>query len=145
MLVKLASEEEIQEQGYGVTGVTNTERLQEYWTPDGREILASPAMREYITRNKEGKAIGGGIRDANLDKGWLLQPPQIPKLECGYCDKWHDTEEEMIKCAARKKTSDAKYLKRAKKEIGKDSDSRVNQLESDMSEIKGLLQKLLEK
>ena len=71
-----------------------------YWTPDGREIRAIPAWRDYnIIEN--GKRKQGGTRDANYDKGWLESPPQNPVPYCKYCDRWHDTQEEVDKCGKR--------------------------------------------
>lgn len=110
---------------------------QKYWTPDGREILAAPNM--HITNM-------GTVRDANFDKGWLPAPPTELKPYCEYCDRWHDTEEEVEKCGRRKKASDKRYLKWAKNKLRKDSadkDEEIEGLKSEISDIKKLLEKLV--
>ena len=97
--------------------------------------MALPCMRTYSDGN------GGGTRDANLDKGWLLQMPTELILYCTHCDLWHDTESEIAKCGQKKKASEAKYARIAKKETK--GDDRVEKLESEMSEIKDMLRQLL--
>jgi len=41
-----------------------------------------------------------GTVDANLDRGWLMQPPQMLKPYCRGCDRWHDTQAEVDRCIA---------------------------------------------
>ncbi len=110
-----------------------------YWTPDGREITAQP--------NTHGTS-DGGIRDANLDKGWLASKPTELKLYCPHCDMWHDTKDEVAKCGAKKKAIENKYKREAKKTIGKevaDKDKEIENLRAEMAEIKDLLNKMVAK
>lgn len=115
-----------------------------YWTPDGREILAVPSIREYVRRDANGKVIETGERDANLDKGWLIQPPQNPKLRCIHCDKWHDTEEEIVQC---KIDRDKRFGKLAKKIMVKkgSSSDEVSELRKEVTELKDMFKQLMEK
>ena len=62
---------EINVEGVTIGEVTGGAKKQKYWTPDGREVWAVPSMRGYVIR-KNGKQTSSGIRDANLDQGWLL-------------------------------------------------------------------------
>lgn len=121
----------------------STAKKTRYWTPDGREILAVPCMTDWV-RKKDGKVIDGGRRDANLDKGWLLQPPTEPKLRCHSCDRWHDTQKEITACGAKKKAFDDKWQARAKRMLHKEG-GEVEELKSEMADIKNMLMQLLEK
>ena len=109
-----------------------------YYTPDGRKVTALPNMRTYSDGN------GGGTRDANLDKGWLLTMPAELKPYCPHCDLWHDTLEGVNQCGENKKNLDARWQKKAKKQLVKEDSGRLDKLEGDMGDIKGMLQKLLE-
>lgn len=133
-------------------GITRPRFLSEvkkttYYTPDGRTIKAVPSIRGFFNR-QTGES---GTRDANLDKGWLLQPPEVLKPYCPGCDKWHDTEEEVQACIKRKKEAADFWEKKAKKlrkeEFPDETDIRgeVDGLRSEMTEIKTLLHKILEK
>jgi len=132
MTFSLEEKVELEKQGYANIGRSPK---QTYYTPDGREIKCLPNMREYRDGN------GGGVRDANLDRGWLLIKPTELKLTCPYCDLWHDAKEEVTKCGDKKNAFDAKWKKQTEKEQG---DDRVDKLESQMGRIEGLLGKLLE-
>lgn len=110
-----------------------------YWTPDGRVIRSMPDMHEYSRTNGGGKVVESGIRDANLDRGWLLQKPNELKLYCLHCDQWHDTQKEITECGRKKKTFVAKSVREAKK----NGDDRISSLENDMTEIKSLLKQLI--
>lgn len=126
-------------------GVTGGARKMRYWTPDGREILAVPSMRTYRMTQSGIE----GIRDANLDKGWLMQPPTDPKPYCPHCTNWHDTLEEVKECGAKKKAMQARYDKAAKKTIRSEGGEvaelkeKVSGLETDISDIKSMLTKIL--
>lgn len=142
---------QLQSSGVALKEVTGGVRKNRYFTPDGREVWAVPSIRNFI-RKKDGKVIGGGTRDANLDNGWLLQPPTEPKLRCFHCDKWHDTKKEVDACGAARKASADMWQKRAqamkRKEGGGEIDevkADVSELKSDMSDIKKMLAQLLEK
>ena len=133
-----------------ITGDIGGLTKQRYWTPDGREMLAVPSIRTYV-RIKEGKQIGGGTRDANLDKGWLLQKPTRLKPHCSYCNKWHNNQKEIGECGNKKKSFNAEWEKKAKqmkrsesKEID-DIKQEFSELKSEMSDIKNMLAQLLNK
>ncbi len=115
-----------------------------YWTPDGREIKAIPAMRTYVKRDASKKIIESGTRDANLDQGWLTSKPVNPLPYCSGCDRWHDTQELVNECIRRKEKLHFKFQKLAEKELKIEPD-RITKLEGDMNEIKNLLKKFLEK
>ena len=136
----IASEvrDQIQKQGYGITGSIGGIARQRYWTPDGREIIAIPSMREFRS-NK-----GGGIRDANLDNGWLLQKPTELKVRCQYCDKWHDTTSGVEQCGKQRGVFIASYQKKAEKEI-LEATPEVAKLKQDIADLKEMLTKLLER
>ena len=125
-----------------ITGNIGGQPKQIYWTPDGRQIRAMPDIHEYALKDKDDKIIANGVRDANLDKGWLLQKPVELKLYCHQCDMWHDTEGEIRQCELKNTKFVAKCEKKAKKELG---DDRVGKLEAEMGEIKNLLKQLLER
>ena len=113
-----------------------------YWTPDGRQIRAMPDIHEYALRDNKGVVISNGVRDANLDKGWLLQKPVELKPYCHQCDGWHDTKEEIRACELKYARLVAKHEEKAKKELGID---RIGKLEADMGELKNLMKQLLER
>jgi hypothetical protein len=135
---------QIQSQGFGKTGDIGGQPKTKYWTPDGREMLAQPSLHEYV-RRKDGKT-ETGVRDSNLDKGWLVSKPLTLIPYCPHCDKWHETKELVFECGKKKQAYDNKYKKIAEAELKKEnSTERIDKLESDMSDIKGMLKKLLEK
>jgi len=131
---------DVQKTYYGI-------RKMKYWTPDGREIIAVPTMRTY----RMSKSGAEGIRDANLDKGWLMQPPIEKKPYCPHCTNWHDTQEEINACGAKKKAFQDRYNKIAKKvkrdgsEDVEELRAEVSGLKTDMDDIKKMLSRLLEK
>ncbi len=138
---------ELESQGVTLSGVTGGIKKRQYWLPDGNEIRAIPAIRGYI-KKRDGKIIESGDRDANLDKGWLLNPPTELKLHCDGCDKWHDTQKEITDCVAKKKTFNEKWSRMAKKmkgEEGGDLREEVSELKSDITEIKKMLRDILAK
>jgi hypothetical protein len=133
---------EIEAKGFGKVGDIGGQPKQKYWTPDGRMILAMPDMHEFVNR----KTNLAGTRDANLDKGWLTSLPSVIKPYCPHCDKWHDTVKEVTVCGNKKKAFDLKYKKMAEKDLKQtDGNERIDKLENDMSDIKSMLKKLLEK
>lgn len=125
-----------------VTGDIGGQPKQTYWTPDGRPIRAMPDMHEWAKKDNKGVVIENGVRDANLDKGWLLSKPTELKLYCPHCDLWHNEKSEIIKCERSRSKLIAKHTKQAKKDLS--GNGRLNKLENDMDEIKNLLTKLLE-
>jgi hypothetical protein len=130
----------IEKSGYGITGDIGGLPRQTYYTPDGRVIKAIPSLREYVKKGKNGEAVETGTRDANLDKGWLLTPPTELKLYCSGCDMWHDTQEEVDACIAKKKKWVDALGKRAIKQEADD----VASLRQEVAELKEMLQKALE-
>jgi|TARA_Y100000310_G_scaffold247250_1_gene252821 hypothetical protein len=143
MVVTKKQERQIKKQGYADIGglPRNT-----YWTPDGRQVQAIASMREYNVKDGDGEVIGSGTRDANLDKGWLTSPPQDPKPYCTGCDKWHNTEEEVILCISKKEEDAKKWEEYARKEQNKEQSvviDRVDTLEVDMLEVKGGISEIL--
>ncbi len=127
--------QELAKKGYADIG--GTPKIA-YFTPDGRVIMALPAMRTYSDDN------GGGTRDANLDKGWLTSMPTELKPYCPHCDLWHGTEGEVNECGRKKNVLAVKWQRKAKKELSQEDGGRLDKLEGDMGEIKDLLKKLLE-
>ena len=113
-----------------------------YWTPDGRMVRAMPDMHEY-SRTQNGKVVENGIRDANLDKGWLLQKPDVLKPYCEGCDRWHDTQKEINSCIKKKELLTAKHAKKAQKELGVEGANRIETLESDMADLKKMMKQLI--
>lgn len=134
-------------QGYGPSGkVWDKGKRVKYWTPDGREIIALPSVRGFIRKDKDGKVIETGTRDANLDKGWLLAPPTDPKVRCTHCDKWHDTQEEVDGCGASTRAFISHKAQQVKKEFGIDepvSRKEFEELKGGLDEIKQLLTEVL--
>ncbi len=133
---------ELEDQGYARTGEIGGAPKLSYWTPDGRVIKALPSMHAYA-KKIDGKMVNQGVRDANLDNGWLTSKPTELQLRCYYCDKWHPTEEEVEACGDKKKASEAKFTKQAKEELKSEDTDRIGKLETDMSEIKNLLKQLV--
>lgn len=138
---------ELESQGTTISEEFGGAKKTRYWTPDGREILALPSMRTWI-KKKDSKVINSGIRDANLDAGWLLQPPTKLKPYCSHCDNWHNTQKEIDACGAKKKTFDDKWAakaKRMRRNEGGEIEERVEKLESGITDIKQMLAQLLKK
>ena len=130
--------EQIQKQGYGITGSIGGIARQKYWTPDGREIMAIPNMREF----RDNQSMG--TRDANLDNGWLLQKPTELKVRCPHCDKWHDTTDGVEQCGKQRAAFIGSHQKKVEKEI-LDAIPEVSQLRQDIANLKEMLAKLLER
>ena len=138
----------IEAAGYGISGDIGGLKRTVYYTPDGRIIRAIPQIRDWVKKNKEGKAIDSGVRDANLDKGWLLQMPQVKKLFCPHCDQWHDTQVEIEAC----KIQQDKMLERetavAREELTVESqnkDIKIAVLEAKIEALTKLVEKALGK
>ena len=129
----------IEASGYGLSGDIGGLRRTIYYTPDGRIVRALPQIREYVKRNKEGSVIENGTRDANLDKGWLLQMPEVKKLFCSSCDRWHDTRVEVEACKIQQDKMIGKMATKTKKE---ETDKMIA-LEQKVIELTALVEKLL--
>lgn len=131
--------QEVAEKGYAKVSDIGGQPKCHYWTPDGRELWVAPSIREYVRRDTTGKVIQTGVRDANLDKGWLLEKPATLKLYCPHCDLWHDTPKGVEDCLAKR----SKIISQSIINTEKQPDSRLDKLESEMAEIKNMLSKLL--
>jgi hypothetical protein len=127
----------IEASGYGITGDIGGLSKTTYWTPDGRMILSVPSIREYQVK-KDGKVIRQGTRDANLDRGWLLQKPQILKPHCNGCGNWHDTQSEVDACIIKQK----EYLDRMERLAHKEAEK--TSLEKQVADLQEMVKKLLE-
>jgi len=147
MTLSVEERQQIRLKGFAYIGGLQKNR---YWTPDGREILAVPSMRTF-NRIVEGKITDSGIRDANLDNGWLTEKPQTLKPHCPHCGKWHDTQAEIDTCGSKRSAFQKKYDKLAQKEKMKEFSEvdkikeDVDALKSDMTDIKMMLVQLLKK
>lgn len=132
--------------GYLSTGMTGGLPLITYYTPDGRRIRAIPALREYVRKDAQGKVIGQGTRDANLDKGWLLAPLATPKPHCPACDNWHDTRADVAKCMRKQKAFIKAAQQRAEAEeaqLRAKAEAKNTDLEREVAELKAMVAKLL--
>ena len=116
--------------GSRITGNIGGIKKQKYFTPDGREVWSVPNMHTYLDENKQ-----EGIRDANLDRGWLLQLPSQLKPYCPHCDCWHDTPALVNKCGKARKALIAKYAKKGQKELGNDVEDRLTRMETMMEKM----------
>lgn len=130
----------IETAGFGITGDIGGLPRTTYYTPDGRVIKAIPGLRDYVLRDKDGRVIGSGTRDANYDKGWLPAMPTELKLYCSGCDMWHDTQEEIDACIAKK----SKWVNALGKKVMKQNGDDVETLRKEVAELKEMLQKALE-
>ncbi len=142
-MITVEEKKQIKEKGYADIGGIQRKR---YWTPDGREILSIPAIRTYV-KMQNGKVVENGIRDANLDNGWLESKPDKLKPYCPYCGKWHNTQVQINECGKIKKKLQKKFDLIAEAERSKEQDlkTEVDNLKSDVSEIKEMLHQLLAK
>ena len=130
----------IEAAGYGISGDIGGLKRTTYYTPDGRIIKAIAQTRDYIIKDKDGRVIENGSRDANLDRGWLLQMPQVKKLFCPTCDRWHDTHVEVEAC----KIAQDKMLERLSAKTKQEETDRTTELEQQVAELKAMVEKLLE-
>lgn len=129
---------DIEKVGYGLSGDIGGLPRTTYFTPDGRVIKAIPSMRDYVIKDKDGKVTGSGVRDANLDRGWLLTPPVVRELFCRGCDKWHHTPEEVKSCIERTehylRGLNEKYKSSVKKEVMVSKlEARIAALEAELA------------
>lgn len=130
----------IEQTGYGISGHIGGLPRQTYYTPDGRVIKAIPSIRQYSRKDKDGKVIESGTRDANYDKGWLPAMPTELKLYCSGCDMWHDKQEEIDACIVKKK----RWVNQLSKKVIKQEASEIDSLKKEVAELKEMLQKVLE-
>jgi len=126
--------------GFGISGTIGGLARTTYYTPDGREVRAIPNIRHWVKKDKDGKVIASGIRDANLDSGWLLQKPTLLKLFCATCDKWHDTPSEVKAC----KTKQDRLIARSLRSANKEEASKTVSLEQKVAALEAKIAKLME-
>ena len=117
--------------GYGISGNIGGLPKTTYYTPDGRIIRT---IANFHTN------AAGQVRDANLDRGWLLSPPQVPKLFCQTCDYWHDTQKEVADCKSRRQ----KLIKQAGLGAKKEMIDKTSSLEQRVVELTAMVEKLME-
>jgi hypothetical protein len=133
--------------GRGATGVILSGGLpkRRYYAPDGEEVFAIPSMREFQAKNAAGKVIRSGTRDANLDKGWTTTPPSTLKIKCA-CKKYHDTQDEVDFCVAKRGASAAKWERTATtgdEQPQIEPSERVDAMQAQLDEMKAQLQEVL--
>ena len=108
-------------------------------------------MRDWAQKDKDGKIVAQGTRDANLDKGWALTPPAALKLHCAGCDRWHDTDDQVAACVGHKVAAAEAWEVKARKmhakngggEVEGDTADRLDKLEAGVDEIKAMLKQAL--
>ena len=126
--------------GYGLSGDIGGLPKTTYYLPDGRIVRMTPNLREYNLRDKAGNIISTGKRDANLDKGWLLSRPAILKPHCVACGEWHDTQEQVERCALEQ----PKFVERMAGQTKKEAMDNTSALEQKVAELTTLVEKLME-
>jgi len=126
--------------GYGLSGNIGGLPRKVYYTPDGKVIRGIPQIREYAKKDKDGKIIETGTRDANLDHGWLLSPPTVLKISCIACSSWHDTKTEVRTCKAKQE----QFIRQATVKAKSETVDRTSELEKQVAELKAQLDKLME-
>lgn len=130
----------IESVGFGITGDIGGLKRTIYWTPDGRMMKAISQIREFVKRDTKGNVVDSGTRDANLDKGWLLQKPSVLKLYCPNCDTWHDTAAEIKACGIRLKKFEQRELDKAQLE----EKQHTSDLEQKVAQLEAMVKKLME-
>ena len=129
-------------QGARITGGVH---IQKYYQPDGSEVFRHPNIRGYVKRDANNKVIEQGTRDANLDRGLSLAPPEHPKPHCNGCGQWHDTQEEIDACIAQSipRDSRAVAIERGQKMRGEKKNTEVDDLRDRVTELTALVEKLV--
>jgi hypothetical protein len=128
---------DIRDKKTGKLLVNNRTPRTRYYTPDGREQWKIPQHHE----RKDGV-----IYDIFLAQGYTLTPPENPKLYCSGCDRWHDTQEEVDACVAKKKKFAEAMQKRAEQELSKEQrakDKTISDLEDKVDKLTKLLEEKL--
>ena len=126
------------------TGQIGGQPKQRYYTPDGSVIFAMPDIHEY-SQVSNGKIIAQGLRDANLDRGWLTTAPERLQFYCPGCDKWHPTQQQLNACIKRKKSLAKKWERAAKLDLPKDFSTEITGMKSEMNELKSMFSQVLER
>ena len=144
-LNKLLVEQAERGSGTVFSGEIGASPRKRYYTPDGRVIFSIPAIRDYVRKDRDGKIIEQGTRDANLDKGWFLQKPQVLKMFCRHCDEWHDTQVEIDACAVRMSKMIEFHATKAREEMVEENankDIRIEALSQKVEALTALVEKL---
>lgn len=119
--------------------VANRTPRQRYYTPDGREQWKIP---QHHTRSD------GVVYDVFLAEGYLLSPPENPKLYCSGCDNWHDTQGEVDACVKAKVKFKTAMFKKAERELTKEQkgkDKKIAELEAKIDKLTKLMEAKLGK
>jgi len=117
---------------------------QRYYTPDGRLIFAMPDIHEY-QQTSNGEVIAQGLRDANLDRGWLLTRPENLQIHCEACDRWHPTQKEVNACIKKKTAFTKKWEAKAKKDLPQDASAEIAEMKTEMKELKSMFSQILKR
>jgi len=105
-----------------------------YYTPDGREQLKIPQHRERQD---------GVIYDVFIAQGYTLTPPVNPKPYCSGCDRWHNTQEEVDACVAKKEKFAETMQRRAEQDLAKEQkgkDKTIANLEAKVDKLTKLME-----
>ena len=129
----MVNRQELEIQGYTMSPMWGGPKKKKYYTPDGREVWKVPSLREYAVK-KDGKIIEEGTRDANYDQGLIDVLPEVLKVYCGGCDKWHDTDKEVAACIKSRQNLYKREEKKARKRLGL-ADTSLEQRVQDLTEL----------
>lgn len=140
MPIKVLNKSAFADGAYGLNGDIGGIPRKTYWTPDGREMKAIPSIREYVKKDKDGKVIETGTRDANLDNGWLLSKPQTLKLYCPHCNKWHDTKTQITQCGQTQR----KFITLQEAKARKEEQDKTTSMEKKIKDLEAMVNKLME-
>ena len=103
MTTKSDIKQKLETEGHAFGGITGGPGYTTYWTPSGKKMRGIPSIREFVYTDPDTGEKETGTRDATPgQRGWLTSPPQILKLDCISCKRWHDTQEEVDACVAAK-------------------------------------------
>lgn len=138
---------QLETQGAALAEVWGGPKKQKYYTPDGREVWGIPAVHDYVVKDRGGKVIESGTRDANYDKGWLPLMPTKRKVYCPGCDKWHNTKAQVATCVAAKRILQDEWERKAQRMMKKDNgkgDAEIAELKDKIDRLEALVSKLVE-
>ncbi len=130
----------VQATGFGLSGDIGGLPRTTYYTPDGRVISTIPNIREFVRRDKDGKVIATGVRDANLDKGWLLTPPKTKKKYCPGCDAWHDNQKQIDACILKSE----RFIEMSTKKVQQEQVNKEAELTKRIADLEAKLNKFME-
>jgi hypothetical protein len=130
----------LESSGYYAGGIKGGPIRVHYWKPCGCEVFAIRSERGYVKKDANGKVTEQGIRDANLDKGWLLAPPEVLKPCCNSCGEWHDTPELVAECNERQRLLVEKSYREAIKEYGNPTNDRLDRLEAAIESLTRIME-----